>query len=84
MLRLAFKDDFDNIHGDPVNNEIFGIVFALKQVGISRALGRTEHGRLVMFQVIARIVHAGSRLSAVRWAHQHAVNDVGVKDYPDL
>lgn len=79
-LRRALKGEFDNMQGDPVSGEIFGVVFALKQladqVGITQALGRTDHGRLALFLVIARIAHAGSRLSSVRWAQQHAVNDV--------
>lgn len=87
-LRRALKGEFDNMSGDPVSGEIFGVVFALKQladqVGISQALGRTDHGRLVMFLVIARIAHAGSRLSSVRWAQQHAISDIlGVDEFDE-
>ena len=33
-------------------------------------------GKLSLFLVLARIAHQGSRLSAVRWAHEHAVAEV--------
>lgn len=87
-LRQALKGELDGVGGDPTSGEIFAVVFALKQladqVGISRALGRTEHGRLAMFLVLARIAHAGSRLSAVRWAKQHAVEEVlGVGEFDE-
>ncbi|HMZ01911.1 MAG TPA: IS1634 family transposase, partial [Burkholderiaceae bacterium] len=36
----------------------------------------SEEGRLVLFLILARIAHAGSRLSAVRWAEPHAVSDL--------
>ncbi len=56
--------------GEPISGEIFGVLFALKQladqVGMTRVLGHSEEG-LALFLVLARIAHGGSRLSAVRW-----------------
>jgi len=79
-LRKALKGEFDGMGGEEVSGEIFGVVFALKQladqVGLSRVLGPSEAGRLALFLVLARIAHGGSRLSAVRWAEQHAVGDL--------
>jgi len=79
-VRKAFKGEFDGMGGEPVSGEIFGVLFALKQladqVGMTRVLGPSEEGRLALFLVLARIAHGGSRLSAVRWAEQHAVSDV--------
>jgi transposase len=79
-LRKALKGDFDGLDGEAVSGEIFGVLFALKQladqVGMTRVLGPSEEGRLALFLVLARIAHAGSRLSAVRWAEQHAVSDI--------
>ena len=80
MERLC-KGEFDGGHGDDMTSgEIFGVLFALKhladQVGITRVLGTSAEGRLGLFLVLARIAHGGSRLSAVRWAGQHAVGDV--------
>src|SRR6056297_1655853 len=79
-LRKALKGDFDSMDGEAVSGEIFGVLFALKQladqVGMTRVLGPSNEGRLALFLVLARIAHAGSRLSAVRWAEQHAVSDI--------
>jgi len=80
MERLC-KGEFDGWDGGEVTSgEIFGVLFALKhladQVGITRVLGTSAEGRLNLFLVLARIAHGGSRLSAVRWAGQHAVGDV--------
>ena len=47
-----------------------------RQLGIERALGDTRQGRLALWQVIARVIHQGSRLSAVRLAGVHAACDV--------
>lgn len=87
-LRRALRGDFDGFGGDPTSGEIFGVVFALKQlaeqVGLSRALGSTPTGRLVMLLVVARIAHQGSRLSAVRWAEQQAAKEVlGLKPFDE-
>jgi transposase len=79
-LRKALKGDFDGLDAEAVSGEIFGVLFALKQladqVGMTRVMGPSEEGRLALFLVLARIAHAGSRLSAVRWAAQHAVSDI--------
>ncbi len=91
MERLC-KGEFDGWAGGEVTSgEIFGVLFALKhladQVGISRVLGSSAEGRLALFLTLARIAHGGSRLSAVRWAGQHAVGDVlglGEFDEDDL
>jgi transposase len=87
-LRKALKGDFDGMDGDAVSGEIFGVLFALKQladqVGMTRVLGPSEEGRLALFLVLARIAHAGSRLSAVRWAEQHAVSDIlGLEEFDE-
>jgi transposase len=39
-------------------------------------LGRTRTGKLGLFLTLARVAHQGSRLSAGRWAQQHAVREV--------
>jgi hypothetical protein len=87
-LRKALKGEFDGIDGEPVSGAIVGVLFALKQladqVGMTRVLGHSTRGRLALFLVLARIAHGGSRLSAVRWAEQHAVNDVlGVEGFDE-
>ena len=80
-LRRLLKGELDHLGTvDPINGPVFGLLFALKQVadalGISAALGKTRLAKLALFLVLARVAHQGSRLSAVRWARNHAVAEV--------
>lgn len=47
-----------------------------KRLGIEKALGTHHEGKLALWQVIARVLEQGSRLSAVRLAQTHAVGGV--------
>jgi len=81
VMEWLCKGEFDGWTGGEVTSgEVFGVLFALKhladQVGITRVLGTSAEGRRALFLTLARIAHGGSRLSAVRWAGQHAVADV--------
>ena len=81
-LRCALRGDFDlaAVPGPPTLGPVFGLLFVLKQLadqlGISSALGNRELGKLSLFLVLSRLAHQGSRLSAVRWAADHAVAEV--------
>jgi hypothetical protein len=46
------------------------------RLGITTALGRGRQARLALWQVIARVIEQGSRLSAVRLHDTHAMADV--------
>ena len=53
------------------------VVYQLtKRLGIEKALGCDYSGKLALWQVIARVLDQGSRLSAVRLARIHAACDV--------
>jgi Transposase DDE domain len=58
----------------------FGAVWTVyhiaRRLGIEKALGTTRDGKLALWQVIARVIDQGSRLSAVRLAMTHAACDV--------
>ncbi len=47
-----------------------------RELGIEQALGASRQGRLALWQVIARVLDQGSRLSAVRLATSHAACDI--------
>ena len=47
-----------------------------KRIGMERALQTDFNGKLAMWQVMARVINQGSRLSAVRLAQVHAACDV--------
>ena len=80
-LRRALKGEFDGQGGEgPFCDRIFGVLFVLKQIaerlGLVDAFKGAECARLALFLVLARVGHQGSRLSAVRWAEEHAVEEV--------
>jgi transposase len=47
-----------------------------KELGVVKALGRCREGKLALWQVLARVIQQGSRLSAVRLAGSHAACDI--------
>ena len=57
-----------------------GAVWCVSQVarelGIEKSPGNDFQGKLAMWQVIARVINQGSRLSAVRLAQVHATGEV--------
>jgi transposase len=88
-LRRLLRGEFDHLASvSPVCGPVFGLLHALKQIadrlGITAALGKARLGKLALFLVLARIAHQGSRLSAVRWAREHAVSEVlGVRGFDE-
>ena len=81
-LRQVLRGDWDGVVPEegPVCGPVFGLLYALKQVaddiGITAALGRNRFGKLQQFLTLARVAHQGSRLSAVRWAKDQAVEEI--------
>src|ERR687896_653703 len=65
---------------EALSGAIYGVLFVLNELArhceLHRALGNSRRVRLALFLVLARIAHPGSRLSAVRWALDHAVKAV--------
>lgn len=47
-----------------------------QRIGLTKALGHQREGKLALWQVIARLMDQGSRLSAVRLAESHAACDL--------
>jgi hypothetical protein len=47
-----------------------------RKMGIETALGKERSGKLALWQVMARVINQGSRLSAVRLAQVHAGCDI--------
>jgi hypothetical protein len=47
-----------------------------EELGITAALGKGFLGELALFLVLVRLAQQGSRLSAVRWAEDHAVAEI--------
>lgn len=85
-LALKHKHDLDSLRANrqgPLQLRqglCFGAVWALHQLaerlGLTAALGSDRQGKLALWQVLARAIQPGSRLSAVRLAASHAACDV--------
>ena len=83
-VALHHKDDlavFGTVPSAPLQEgRSVGAVWVIyemaRRLGIAAALGRDVSGKLALWQVIARVIDQGSRLSAVRLAHTHAACEV--------
>jgi Transposase DDE domain len=84
-LALAHKSDLTVLGSLPEAVEVregvsIGAVWTVYQVarrlGIERALGTQRAGKVALWQVMARVIDQGSRLSAVRLAQTHAACDI--------
>ena len=57
-----------------------GAVYCLhtiaQRLGLAKVLGKTQEGLLALWQIYARLIDQGSRLSAVRLAQSHAACDI--------
>jgi len=83
-LALKHKDDL-SVLVSVTNIETalgmrIGAVFCLQAIavrlGLVKALGTDRQGKLALWQVLARLLDQGSRLSAVRLAESHGVCDI--------
>src|SRR5256712_889637 len=86
-LRLALRHKEDLEHLGTVQDAVtlkqgvsFGAVWTVyhvaRRLGIDMSLGTSRDGKLALWQVMARVIDQGSRLSAVRLAMSHAACDV--------
>jgi transposase len=86
-IKLALKHKANLHQLGNVNQDVdvqqglaVGAVWTLWQVaqriGLVKALGSSQHAKQALWQVFARVMEQGSRLSAVRLANAHAACDV--------
>ncbi len=86
-IRLALRHKADLTQWGGAGKDVqleqglsIGAVWTVHQVarelGIVKALGSDRQGKLALWQVIARVIDQGSRLSAVRLAGSHAACDI--------
>ncbi|MBM4275824.1 MAG: IS1634 family transposase, partial [Deltaproteobacteria bacterium] len=55
---------------------VFSLQVVAERLGLVKALGYQRAGKLALWQVFARLIDQGSRLSAVRLAESHAACDI--------
>ncbi len=84
-LALKHKHDLTNLGSFSSSVKLkeglsFGACFVIletaKKLGITLALGNSHEAKLAMWQIIARVLDQGSRLSAVRLAETHALASI--------
>src|ERR671922_1661065 len=76
LAALGPLKDAVQLHQGPSIGAVWLVYQVARQLGIEQALGPSRPGRLALWQVIARVIDQGSRLSAVRLAATHAACDV--------
>ncbi len=72
---INIKEDVDLQEGLSVG-AVWVVYQAAKRLGIEKALTTSDAGKLALWQVIARVMDQGSRLSAVRLAKVHAASAI--------
>jgi transposase len=83
-LALKYKSNLQALcpHNSPTVTEglsvgsVWAVYKVAEQLGIVDALGYSRPGQLAIWQVIARVIEQGSRLSAVRLAETYAIASV--------
>jgi DDE family transposase len=76
-LALAHKGDLRVLGSLPEAVEVGWLVYQVARgLGIERALGTQRAGKRALWQVMARVIDPGSRLSAVGLAQTHAGCDI--------
>lgn len=84
-LALRYKDDLSSLVnlGNDIHLQeglsvgaVWTVYQVAKRLGIEKALGCDFNGKLALWQIIARVIDQGSRLSAVRLAQTHAACDI--------
>src|SRR5262249_34487487 len=59
----------------PICAGLFALTQLAERVGLLQVLGSERWAKRVLLLMVARVAAQGSRLSAVRWAAQHAVTE---------
>jgi transposase len=75
LAQLGTSEDVKTKQGMRIG-AVFTVNAIAERIGLSRALGHHREGRLALWQVLARLIDQGSRLSAVRLAESHAACDI--------
>src|SRR5438128_9133699 len=76
LEHLGTIQDAITLQQGPSFGAVWTVYHVARRLGIAQALGTTREGKLALWQVIARVIDQGSRLSAVRLAMSHAACDV--------
>jgi len=76
LAQLGSVEQDLTVQQGPSVGAVWLVYQVARRLGIANALGNSREGKLALWQVIARTIDQGSRLSAVRLAGHHAACDV--------
>src|SRR4030067_1516913 len=83
LVELSTVEDMETKQGLRIG-AVFTVNVVSDRIGLPRALGHHREGRLALWQVMARLIDQGSRLSAVRLAERHGACDIiGLDSFND-
>ena len=75
MVLGSFKESVELEEGGSVG-AVWAVYQVGKRLGIEKALGTEFEGKVALWQVMARVIDQGSRLSAVRLAQTHSACEI--------
>ena len=73
---VELTENTSTVSQGPIYGLLAGLHALASELGLVAALGSSREAKLVLFMIYARLAHQGSRLGAVRWAEEHAVEAV--------
>jgi transposase len=76
LMELVSLEQSLQLHKGPSIGAVWLLYSLAKELKIVDVLGAGRQGKLALWQVLARIIDQGSRLSAVRLASYHGVCDI--------
>ena len=76
LSKLAAASEVISLHQGLSVGAVWLVFDIARELGIVDALGNSREGKMALWQVIARVISQGSRLSAVRLAGSHAACDI--------
>ena len=76
LAQVGSLEQLLSVQQGPSIGAVWLVYTLAHRLGIARALGSSREGKLALWQVIARVIDQGSRLSAVRFAATHGACDL--------
>ena len=76
LTKLAAASEVVSLHQGLSVGAVWLVFDIARELGIVNALGNSREGKAALWQIIARVISQGSRLSAVRLAGSHAACDI--------
>lgn len=80
LTKLGSKEEITTRKGKSIG-AIWLLLSMAKRLGIQEALGNSKQGKLALWQIFARVIEQGSRLSSVRLAERQTYEILGLSNF---